>query len=545
MSLGENSGANPAQARIENDNERVRISDAKGRSAFSVAGRLGPLVTGASLFLLLSSASLLLLASQLTGLLQLDEIGYGDSYILYDIQHFQRTGEIYRDLSQPPYLPAQYSPLVYIIYALPRLNVFGNPFFGPRLVALTAFLGCVAMVISIVRTLIPVRSAWLWGVLLATSIPVEQWVLQIRGDFLAILFALAAIRLLLIRLPYAVLLAGASAGFATQFKFVYLAALLAGFLWLLLRREWKQLGIFGAAAACSSAGLYILFWFREPRMLAQILALSPGIPDVAGSLGLIREVLAAPVVLLALAALPGVISRMWPRWMLLLLFMLISFGMGGLAAVQAGANVNYFFEGLFALVPFAVLGALRLLAWSRTRAGLASFLAGLILFEWFPHKSEAFLYLARFGPHAVAANNARFRKTAASLGGLRIFSTVPRIALFDPQPALLEPYLLAYMWRLGKTDIRPILERVRRAEFDIAITADEDTTWRGIHHVTPQLRKALMLAYKPYCMLPNEIKSMGAFPLVYLPLARSADGAVIDRLRRIGCTPYPPVPSFP
>jgi hypothetical protein len=366
----------------------------------------------------------------------------------------------------------------------------------------------------------------------------EHWVLQIRGDFLAILFALAAIRLLLLRSPYAVLLAGASAGFATQFKYIYLAALLAGSLWLLLRRKWKDFGIFAAGAAFSSAGLYLLFWLREPRMFAQMLAFSPGIPDVLGGLKLIPKVLKTPVVLLALAALPAVISRMWPRWMLLLLFLLISFGIGGLTAVQAGANVNYFFESLLALVPFAVLGTLHLLAWSRTRAGLASFLAGVILIEWFLPNAGLLLDIVRFGPRTVAAENAEFRKTAAGLEGLRIFSTVPRMALLDPQPALMEPFLLSYMWRLGKTDMGPILlERMRRAEFDIAITADYDMTWRSIHHIAPQLRKALTLTYKPYCMLPKEI--------VYLPRTRSADGSVIERLSRIGCTPYPPVPSFP
>jgi hypothetical protein len=517
--------------------DTLRIADDKGPAACRVSGRFASFATGASLFLLLSAGSLFLLAYQLTGLLQLDEIGYGDSYILYDVQHFQRTGEIYRDLSQPPYLPAQYSPLLYMVYALPKLNAVANPFFGPRLVALTAFLGCVALVISIVRALIPVRSAWVWAVLLALSLPMEDWVLQIRGDFLAIFFALAAIHFLLVRSPYAVLLAGASAGFATQFKIVYVAALLAGLLWLLFQRKWKEAGIFAAAAACSSAGLYVLFWFREPRMLAQILAISPGIPDVAGSLKLIRQVLETPVVLLALAALPGVISRISPCWLLLLMFSLASFGMNGLALMQAGANVNYFFEGLFALVPFAVLGTLHLLAWSRTRLGLASFLAGLILFEWFLPKAGSILHLVRSGPDAAAMNNARFRKTAAGLEGLRVFSTVPRIALLDTQPALVEPFLLTYMSRLGKTDMHPILERVGRAEFDIAITADNNITFRGVPHIAPQLRQALTLAYKPYCTLPSEI--------VYLPLARSADGAVIDRLSRIGCMPYPPVPSFP
>ena len=518
--------------------DRLLTAAVKGRLGLRAARRFAPLAITASFLLLLFSGSLFLLATQLTGLLQLDDIGYGDSYILYDVQHFQRTGEVYRDLSQPPYLPAQYSPLVYMMYALPRLNVFGNPFFGPRLVALTAFLLCVGVVISIVRALVPKRSGWLWGLLLATSIhPMEQWVLQIRGDFAAILFTLAAIRLLMARSPYAVLLAGACAGFATQFKFVYLAALLTGSLWLLLQRKWKEFAIFTAAAALSSGGLYFLFWLREPRMLAQMLALSPGIPDVLGCLKLVLQALRTPVFLLSLVALPVVVSRMWPRWMLLVLFVLISFGISGLAAVQAGGNVNYFFEGLLAMVPFAVLGTRYLLAWTRTSTGLASFLAAVILIAFLYSDGASFLRFVRFGPPALAANNARLRKTAAGLQGLRIFSTVPRMALLDPHPALMEPYLLTYMLRLGKADMGPILNRMHRAEFDIAITANDDITWRGVQVIAPQLRRALMAVYKPYCEFSNNI--------VYLPLARPTDGTMIQRLRQIGCVPYSPAPSFP
>jgi hypothetical protein len=52
-----------------------------------------------------------------------------------------------------------------------------------------------------------------------------------------------------------------------------------------------------------------------------------------GCLKLVLDVLQTPVVLLALAALPVIVSRMWPRWMLLLLFVLTSFGISGLADV--------------------------------------------------------------------------------------------------------------------------------------------------------------------------------------------------------------------
>ena len=53
------------------------------------------------------SGALLNLGEQLAKFSLLKDAGYPDSYILYDIQHFQRTGVIYRDLSQPPSQPAQ------------------------------------------------------------------------------------------------------------------------------------------------------------------------------------------------------------------------------------------------------------------------------------------------------------------------------------------------------------------------------------------------------------------------------------------------------
>src|SRR5690242_14685321 len=67
----------------------------------------------------------------------LGDLGYPDSYIQYDVQHFQQTGRLYHDLSEAPYLPSLYSPLVYIWLALPGLAFHGlNPFWGPRLAAL-------------------------------------------------------------------------------------------------------------------------------------------------------------------------------------------------------------------------------------------------------------------------------------------------------------------------------------------------------------------------------------------------------------------------
>src|SRR6266404_6591103 len=65
------------------------------------------------------SAASVNLGEQMVKFPLLEDAGYPDSYILYDIQHFQRTGVIYRDLSQPPSQPSQYSPMLYVLLALP------------------------------------------------------------------------------------------------------------------------------------------------------------------------------------------------------------------------------------------------------------------------------------------------------------------------------------------------------------------------------------------------------------------------------------------
>jgi hypothetical protein len=494
-------------------------------------------LAAASLFLFLLISSLFLLAEQMSGLFRLSEVGYGDSYILYDVAHFQRTGEIYRDLSRPPYLPAQYSPLVYMLYALPKWNAAANPFFGPRLLAIGVFLSCVGLVVSLTRKLIPVRFAWLWGLLLATSIMLmAPWILQLRGDFPAILCGLAAMRLLLARPRYAVLLAGLCAGLALQFKLLYFAPLLAGSSWLLLQRRYRQCATFVAACVVTSAGLYFFFWAREPRMLSQMLAVSPGIRSLNGWTRLISLALETPLVLLTLPAVALLVSQASQRWKLLVLYALASFSIAALATLQAGANVNYYFEGLFALVPVAVFGVLKVLGWSRNNIGLALFMSGLILLQFLlPQVQENMSYSA-ISPAAVVSDNTAFRRATAALQGLHIFSTVPRLALLDSQPALMEPFLLTYLRRLGKFDIQPITRRLGDVEFDVVITSASQETWRGIPHVDPVLRESISASYKPYCTVLNSI--------IHVPRS-GPQGVVLDRLRNLDCRPYPAAERIP
>jgi hypothetical protein len=499
-------------------------------------------MTAASLLLLFSTGLLYVGVFQLTHLFLLTEAraAYGDSYILHDVQRFLETGVIYPDLSQPPYLPTQYGPSVYMFYALPARFSSENPFLGPRLAALAAFFLCIAMVISIAKKLIPVRSAWLWALLMATSITsLKLWPIQIRGDFPGIFLSLATIRLLLAGSPYTELLAGICAGLATQFKITYLASLVAGSLWLLARRQWKELRVFVVSSALASVGMYFLFWLREPRMVSQMLALSPGIRDVPGSLDLFWHAIREPVVLLALPALPLLSLRKRASWTLILLFAVVSFAIACATEVQAGGNINYFYEGLFALIPFSVFGAFRLIAWSRRSTATAIFLTGLILIHfWLVDVNLLYLSRSEIDPRRISVENEQFRKIAAALRGQHIFSTVPRLALLDPHPALVEPFLLSYEEQLGKIDPRPLMGRVKNGEFDVVIAAANSMSWRGIPMVRPDLGTTIVTAYEPHCVIQGRY-------FVLLPRNRPEDGTFVQKLQQAGCAPYDRTSSSP
>ena len=518
--------------KIEKKVFRPRASANRWQPPFS--GRIAKFAVAGAL-IAYCLMGLLRLIQESSFLFRLHDAGHGDSYILYDVLHFQKTGHIYRDLSQPPYLPAQYSPSVYILYSIPGLIVtLENPFVGPRLVALAAVLVCIGIVTSIVHTFIPLRFTWVWGMLLASSIgSMWAWPLQIRGDFPGICFSLLAIRLLLSRSRWASPLAGICAGLAIGFKFTFVAASIAGALWLLGRRQWKDLAKFATLAIICSAGLYIVYSLREPRMLSQMLALSPGILDVRGSLRIMYKVASELVVLLAVLGLPPIAWRIGPRGTLVLLFSTTSFAIAGLTALHAGANVNYYFEALFAVIPIATLGVLRLVALARRNPMFGFFLTCLLGVYVLVPRAVYLWEQIKYRDSRIEAENKTFLKLERALRGHRIFSTVPRFALLDPNPPLVEPYLLSYLHLLGKQDPKPILDSIRNGEYDVALTAVTPRSWRGIFHIEPGLHGAIADSYRPQCAIQGW--------LLHLPARPHPDSSALAQdLLDIGCVAVPP-----
>jgi hypothetical protein len=360
------------------------------------------------------------------------------------------------------------------------------------------------------------------------------WVLQVRGDFPGICFELLAIRLMLSPSRWAMPMAGACAGFALQFKITFVAALATGAAWLVVERRWADLRRFVIPAVVFALGPYLIVRAREPLMFSNIFALSPGIIEVNGWRLLLRDVLSELVVLLGLLALPaaGLLRR--PDWSLLILFVSISLTVGAISDLQAGGNINYFFDALFAMVPLAVAGVLRIASLAHRRVAVGFLVAILIVLHDAAPRALA-LYENRDrlkGRSAeIESRNLEFRRVETTLRGQRIFSTVPRLALIDPAPTLTEPFLLSYLIRLGKIDPDPIVRQVQNGDFDIVITlAESGENWRGIPHIAPVVGEAIAAAYRPYCRVIGSV--------VHLPkLLHPGSEALAGALARIRCEP--------
>lgn len=522
--------ANPRDAHADRRPGPSSAGTGRAASAVPKGLRTGvPLLSnwvlpGAVLVFCLASCARLI-AEQASRLFLLGEAGWGDVYVFHTVRQFQKTGVIYQDIARE--LPAAYGPVFYTVMAIPGRFLTGeNPLLGPRLLVIAAFLLCVAVVASITRALIPHRKVWVWSVPLALSFAsMSIWVLQIRADFMGIFFSLLAVRLLMTRRLGPVLLAGACAGFATQFKFTYLAALGAGLLWLVANRRWKALAFFSLAGGVTSIGIYGLFLSREPRLLDNVLALRGLLLDPAGAGKNIYHIVREPIALLGLSALPFLRWRLRGRWTLLVLFAAISFGIAAITQLAAGANTNYFFEFLFGLAPLAALGMLKL---RRSVFGVAGlWLSGLVLICLAAPIGVGAFTAARTWPEETRVQNLEMTALQRAFRDQTVLALVPKVAFFTPEIFLSDTFTASAYERLGRFDLHPLARRIRNQTFDLIVTPQKPTGYRGVAHLSPTLRPAIAEAYRPFCLLKDWV--------MFLPRNSTTKGPLNERLVALGC----------
>ena len=458
------------------------------------------------------------------GLSSLKEKGYGDSYVFHTVEQYLKTGRIYPDLHSQDEIPSLYSPLLYMMFSAPlRAGVI--TYVGPRLLVLASFLACLGLVASISRKLIDCRGTAALSMLLACSFGVLQgWPTQLRGDFPSICLALLAIRLLLEDRPWLYALAGAVAGFALQFKLTYVSAGTAGFLWLLYQKKWRSLIVFVLSAALTSLGVYAVLLVREPHMLEHLLVLSSAVPDFSGVRKFAYQLGMEPVLLLGVTMVPVLVCRRWLEWSPLALYCLVSSTVSVLLSVQAGSNINYFFESLFAITPFATAGMFRL----RDRlSGLDSLFVALLIGGFAINPAVLSTAETIRQAKGAPAQNRQLEQLRAEFAGKNVFSTVGWASHLTENVAISEPFLLSYLERSAKWDSAPWAATVRQQKFDLVVVDLPAASWRGVAHIPPKVRAAIEEAYEPFCACPGI--------LLFHRRGENLDSAGLARFTAIGC----------
>jgi hypothetical protein len=197
--------------------------------------------------------------------------------------------------------------------------------------------------------------------------------------------------------------------------------------------------------------------------------------------------------------------------------------------VQAGGNINYFFEALFGLVPLAAFGALQL---GRCRFGTAGlFLSGLLLLHLAAPNAVSAYRSIRQGCRETAAWNLHMSAIRGVFQGNHVLSTVPAATHLAPETAISDPYLLSYLDRLGLIDLQPFRKRILDGEFDIVVTKAQASSWRGVAHVPRGLHSAIAETYQPFCVFEGW--------LIHLPRQSPRPG-LPGRFTAIGCAPVIP-----
>jgi hypothetical protein len=472
-----------------------------------------------------------LVTNQLPQIFLHESIGNGDSYIFMAVEDFRKTGVLYPQLGPDHLTPVLYSPFLYLMHdaAWMAMPWPGNPYFGPRLLELFCFLTCIAVTGALTRRLIPVRSAFWLGVLLASSyFIVIFWVLQLRSDFPGIGCSLLTLWLLISPGRRSALYAGACAGLALQFKITFVTAAAAGFLWLLLYRRWRALCEFTCAAGVFSLGLYAAFAWREPEMLKHILMMRKMIPHPSGVITFWRDLAAEPAFLLGFVGLlpmaSGLLTRRRPHLQLVMMFVVISFLVGSYTSLQTGANINYFYEAAFAITPFAVLAFLRLDGARSRTAGLLIGLVFLItnVLPGIVHTIRG----ARANLTEISRRNSDYEKLRQALDGTRIVSSIPDVTILRPERVITDSNLLNNLSIIRGVDLSRVIARIDEGYFDVVVTQPADYSWRGLPVLQRGLRTAIIGSYSPYCLFGNK--------LFHLP--KEHPSLLLEsKLRDIGC----------
>jgi hypothetical protein len=418
----------------------------------------------------------------LVGLSAPFEHDYGEAIIYNQAALLLRGEPLYHSLGVPPFTVAAYTPIYYVLAAVLKAAL-GPGFIWGRALSLGSGLVaafCVARLT--IRSAGSVAAGWLAAVMfIAVGFVIGMpWFGLYRVDTLGVALSLAAVLVLAEKSsnPH-IIAAGLLAGLAVLTKQTFLAATLAGSLWLLSCDRRKAV-VFATTAVllvgltCGALQL-TTGGFLEDTVAAN---LNPFQLDLFANLGAIF--LSTQFMPLLLAGLYLAQVRPWrvARTRLLVVYWAASalqlIGLG-----KVGANTNYWIEFAASTSILAALGLWTILPGSgaaqpvsRTTSRLVVCLCGvyaslIVTSGAIPQTWESGAYISAWR----LENDAGFSRLVARV------RSEPREVLAEPmdilvladKPILLEPLIFSLLVAANKWDPRPVVDRICAGDVGLLI----------------------------------------------------------------------------
>ncbi|MGH9534706.1 MAG: hypothetical protein ACRD2E_07595 [Terriglobales bacterium] len=512
-----------------------------------------------ALWLLLAVGALLgagfCLRQSLPRLRQAADITTPDSVMVQTAIWARQSGAIYHSASRPPFTPAVYGPLYYLILIGLSYGTgvgFAALAFAGRLFTLGCFLAVAAVLWLWARRLgLPRWLALLAPLFLLSQIAFLRWDITTRPDLAALLASAAAVYVATAlghpapRGLGPALLAGLLAGAAVMLKQSALAAPGAIALWLALRRLWPALAVFIGAAVAFGVALLGGLALQGER-LADLGLLQHPYPGWATGLGVLLRQFTYYVpdaLLLALALLGAAAAVRAARrshgplpagWGLLVLYFVFAWAWGLLAlCLNSGGGGNYLVAAwaATALLAAAGLAALRPV-WTASPAAARS-----LILLWVAATSAAGLVTWH---HRAVRKLADQAPLAALLRHDRVLTDVPYLGVHSRHPEYLDPYLLRTLELSHRWSSRRLARQITARRFDLVLLdiggGRANTLYRGLTRFDRRTLAALRRAYAPYCLRDTVA--------VLLPAPPRPTPALAGALRAAGCRPVQSVVRF-
>ncbi|MFI5103375.1 MAG: glycosyltransferase family 39 protein [Terriglobales bacterium] len=448
------------------------------------------------------------------------------------------SGRVYPSLQSSPYTPAPYGPLFYVsLSAVARSTSAGFDsllIFG-RVVILISFLLLPMVSYRWARKRgLTTAFALSAAALVLAQIDFLDWNVTVRPDLLALLFSVVAFYLLTTEDASwrRMIVAGLLCGMAASFKQSFIALPFVAMVWLLWTRRLRNALWFAAGGA--TLGVVVVGWLafhHEPFLEEVLLARYSPVSFVAAVQLLKADLLHCPwqMILLALGFLGALCFPKESLRGFLFLYLAFAWLAGFYTAMAPGANVNAFLEAWVVsamLAPFAIYR----LAESWYRVPIPAKAALVLL--WL---AAAAVSLEAWRVPMTVRPTATYGELAQIVRGHRVLSDFPYVSAHGAQPELLDPSVNHYLELARRWSPQPVLEEVKRQDFDfviVGLSGGQPRQWRGLTLFSGSILREIASDYRLACASDRFA--------VYVPGSRATDShsdsaATERRLQNLGC----------